>query len=142
MIRNFEEYTYDLTLYEAEVVAPAIEEMLLTCVGKKRAITSVSLVHILKKNGIKTSEPRIRHIIHVLRTSGAIERLIATSKGYYISEDYAECITYLQSLNDRLRTIYEVYRSLSQQVSTLEMPISELIEIREMKEEANQLNLF
>jgi hypothetical protein len=116
MIRTFEEYTHSMTEFEINIVVPIITKQLELCIGKENALTNSTLIKSLSIREIKTSEPRIRHIIHVLRVSDTIPFLIATSKGYYISNDIDEINEYIGSIEDRLRSIYDIRRSLKRQL--------------------------
>lgn len=130
MIRNFEEYTSELTEDEANYIMPKLLKILILRIGKENAITNRSIINyfkaypILKQDKmdpglswtIKTSEPRIRHMIHILRVSDTIPFLVASSQGYYISNDKQEIEDYMQSIDDRLRSIYQIRRALKRQI--------------------------
>ena len=119
MIRTFEEYTHELTEEEREFIMPHLIKTLTSAVGVDRAVTNSTIVgsinYILKDEGIKTSGPRIRHMIHILRVTNVIPLLIATSKGYYVTHNMEAIETYIGSLEDRLRSISAVLRALKQQ---------------------------
>ncbi len=116
MIKNFEDYTHVITDYEMNNIVPRLISILQLRIGKELAITNGNIVKDFANGQIHTSEPRIRHIIHVLRVSDTIPFLIATSKGYYISNDIDEINDYIQSIEDRLRSIYDIRRSLKRQL--------------------------
>ena len=132
MIRNFEEYTDELSEDEQKYILPSLAKLLILHVGKEKAITNKYIVShfnkyfpiqkwIQDKNNmtlvtVKTSEPRIRHMIHILRVSDSIPYLIATSMGYYISNDRKEIETYIGSIDDRLRAIYAIRKALKRQL--------------------------
>lgn len=108
MITNFEEFTHELTEYEAEVLMPIIIKGLSTKIGKARAITSDQIVEALSNKGYKISGARVRKLVHNIRMEGSIERLMATSKGYYISNDPEELETYITSLHQRISSIQAI----------------------------------
>lgn len=130
MIRNFEEYTSELSEDEANFIMPRLLKILALAIGKEKAITNKRIVRDINidhpcedidamtghRKWIKTSEPRIRHMIHILRVSDAIPFLIATSHGYYISNDKEEIVNYMGSIDDRLRSIYDIRRCLKRQI--------------------------
>lgn len=134
MIRNFEEYTSELSEEEIKYIVPRLLKILILTIGKDKALTNkqivkdiniVNQIHvpietkgslIILEHQVKTSEARIRHMIHVLRVSDMISCLIATSKGYYISNDKQEIETYIGSVDDRLRSIYQIRRALKRQL--------------------------
>jgi len=115
MLKLFEEITKELTDYEKQVVMPLITQGLELKIGKKMAVTNSHIVTKLREQGIKTSGPRIRKMIHHIRVNDIIPRLIATSSGYYISEDIEELDNYIQSLKQRLHSIREIKESLKEQ---------------------------
>lgn len=127
MIRTFEEYTEELTEDEVKYILPKLQIILTLAIGKEKALTNKQIVSDLNsynrpfpcdetQKHIKTSEPRIRKMIHILRVSDAIPFLIATSGGYYISNDKKEIETYIGSIDDRLRSIYQIRRALKRQM--------------------------
>lgn len=127
MIRNFEEYTGELSEDEAKYILPRLLKILTLAIGKEKAITNKKIIKDFVNNpivqtdngeykSIKTSEPKIRHMIHILRVSDTIPFLIATSNGYHISNDKTEIETYMGSIDDRLRSIYDIRRCLKRQM--------------------------
>jgi len=130
MIRNFEEYTSEMTEDEINYIIPRLIKMLTLAIGKGNALTNRKIVYDINirnavtkpdpsgeyRKQVTTSEPRIRHMIHILRVSDAIPCLIATSAGYYISNDRQEIETYMGSIDDRLRSIYQIRRALKRQL--------------------------
>lgn len=99
MIINFEDQTFELTTDEVENIVPFIKNLIKE--GKANAITNKDIIHELNHWNMKSSAPRIRKIIQYIRLTGQIERLMATSKGYYISNDDEELKTYIESLMQR-----------------------------------------
>jgi hypothetical protein len=105
-IKNFEEHTHDLTSTEMEIIVPAIIKGLNTKIGKENAITNKQMVEgLYAVKRVRTTGPRIRKMINHIRLSGKIERLVATSKGYYISNDPEELKDYVESLHQRAESI-------------------------------------
>ena len=128
MIRNFEKYTHEMTLSERTVVIPWLIKILILAVGKKNAVIGKDLVnqfndaqenlyHSWDDKIVKTEAARIRKLIHILRVSDTIPLLIASAKGYYISDEKEEIETYIGSIEDRLRAIHKIRRSLKRQLS-------------------------
>lgn len=127
MIRNFEEFTGELTDDERDYIFPRLIKILSTCIGKEKALTNSRILESFNVNNpiyseeeeprvIKTRQNRIRHMIHILRVTDTIPFLIATAKGYYISNDYDEIKGYMQSIDDRLRAIYQIRRAMKRQI--------------------------
>lgn len=115
MINLFENITEELTDYEKEVILPVVIKGLETKNGKQNAVTNKYIVGKLSIIGISTSSPRIRKIIHYIRVENKISRLIATSNGYYISNNIDELDNYIKSLKQRLNSIRSVKDSLTEQ---------------------------
>ena len=132
MIKNFEQYTCELNYEELHFIMPRLFKILTLAIGKENAITNKFIVNNINRweqityalpddkmgvvRTVKTSEPRIRHMIHILRVSDTLPCLIATSHGYYISNDKEEVLSYIQSIDDRLRSIYQVRRAMKRQL--------------------------
>jgi flagellar capping protein FliD len=116
MIKGFEEFTGELSEYEEEFILPVVHEFLCAAIGKDRAITNKEMVQQLKFVDLKTSGPRVRHIIHILRVSDTISQLIATSDGYYITNDPDELKNYLDSLDERIKHISKVRHAINRQL--------------------------
>jgi hypothetical protein len=119
MINNFEDYTHELSDYELKTLVPIIVKGLLTKVGKENAITNNQIVPKLKGKGYKVSSSRIRKIVHYIRVAGLIPCLIATSKGYYISNDKEEIKEYIDSLHQRADSITFVAYALQGNLDNL-----------------------
>ena len=130
MIHNFEEYTSKMTYEEKQFIFPEIIKILSLAIGKEKAVKCSDIINEIESFGIvthivvngkdvlksiRTTPARVRHMIHVLRVSDTIPFLIATSQGYYISNDVEEINTYIQSIDDRIRSIYQIMKALRRQ---------------------------
>jgi len=115
MITGFEEYTHELTDYEKTLVDPIVSG-LKKRTSKEMAVKNHQIVAGMKKAGhAKITPERIRKIINVIRRSGMIELLIATSKGYYISSESSEIENYIKSLKEREESIKAMRLSIEKQ---------------------------
>lgn len=103
-MQNFEQYTHDLNDQEKKVFEIIVRRFE-SNPGKDKKVTNKQIVNGLKKIGFQIKEPRIRKIIHHIRTSGALKGLIATSSGYWRTTDPQELRSWLDSLEDRERAI-------------------------------------
>ncbi len=54
---------------------------------------------------------RIRAMIHWLRIKNKYKYILANGRGYYYSRNKEDVQRYLQSLSNRINSIFEVYRS-------------------------------
>ena len=109
MLNGFDKETAPLT--DAEVAAMRIlKPRLLQAVGKDNAVYNDELQRL---TGL--SPARIRKCINVLRTSGEIKCLLASSKGYYISDSEQEMKDYEESLLGRELAIRQVREAIADQ---------------------------
>lgn len=117
MINGFEEETAPLTEAEHKMV-PWFVAGLSTKIGADMAITSDEMAKaILDKKGVTVTGARIRKIINYIRVTHQVPRLMATSKGYYITNDRAELGRYIQSLKQREEAIRAMRTALEKQAS-------------------------
>lgn len=112
MITGFGEITCELTEYEKTNLLPKIVEILNRAIGKSHAVTNNQIISALQNEGFKTTSPRIRKIIHEIRVNNIVKGILATSKGYFISNNRGEIATYISSLYERESSIRDVSRSL------------------------------
>jgi hypothetical protein len=105
MITNFENITEGLTHEENTIVLPKVIELLKWRKGKENAVTNRKLVNLLTAMGHDVCEPRIRKIINQIRLKGLVRNLLATSKGYYVTNDEKEIRNYVMSLHERASAI-------------------------------------
>lgn len=115
MVAGFELITQPLTEYETETLLPVF----LTCLskhnGKEEAITSVQIVKGMRRHGYKCRDVNVRKVINHIRIYGLIPNLLATSSGYYVSNDKEEIRLYIESLRQRESAIRAVRRSIEAQ---------------------------
>lgn len=109
MITNFEEITEDITEAEKSLVPFFVKGF--ATKTKENPIKAPEIVKLLneflKKQGIdapKITPERLRKIVNYIRVNSLLP-LIATSKGYYVSEDQDEIIKQIQSLKERAAAI-------------------------------------
>lgn len=113
MIINFEIETAPLTEGEKKV-AVNLSANFKYYIGKENAITGEKIIEHYNKTMpkdfgyAKMSGPRLRKVINYIRLNGMVTNLIATSKGYYVSEDKAEIATYVKSLTQRAEAINKI----------------------------------
>lgn len=111
MIQGFEDQTEELTQYEIEVLVPLMVKGLSTKIGYNNAITNSKIRSRLKDKEMNISDARIRKIINYIRVNKLIVNLLATSKGYFISNDPSEINKYKESLIARANSILNLAKS-------------------------------
>jgi hypothetical protein len=111
MIQGFETETEELTQYEIEVLVPIMVKGLSTKIGQDNAITNSKIRSRLKDKELDISDSRIRKIINYIRVNKLIVNLLATSKGYFISNDPNEISRYKESLIARANSILNLAKS-------------------------------
>lgn len=105
MLIGFEEQTHPLTQQEKEFVDIVIKG-LASKIGKSNAITNPAICQkINSKYGVKFTEPRIRKIIQYIRHRALLPGLIASSNGYWVSDDIEEVEQHIQTLRGREASI-------------------------------------
>lgn len=119
MILTFENQTHELTEYEYKVIMPILIDGLKRKVGKSKAVTNGKICSSLKAKGYKVSEPRIRKIIYFIRQNNAVPMLIASSKGYWVTNDVDEINDWLQSLKSRIEAMQETKNYAEEMLDTI-----------------------
>lgn len=119
MIEGFEKETADLTEYEESVLLPLMIKGFRNHIGADRAITNREICNKLRAKGYDISEVRVRKIVNHIRTHNLVPRLMATGKGYYITNEPSELIGYISSLKGRREALNEVINVMQQQYEAL-----------------------
>lgn len=105
MITSFECITEGLSTTECEVILPKLIELLKYRKGKENAITNKKLRNLLSAMGHDIPDSRIRKMINQIRLKGLINNLLASARGYYVSNDSNEINKYVVSLRERAAAI-------------------------------------
>lgn len=116
MIQFFSKQTAPLTEYERDTLLPIMVKCLERHVGRDAAITNSQMCEKMCAYGYQLNEVRTRKIINHIRINTLIPRLIATGKGYYVSEDEVEIKRYIESLKDREAAIAAVRMAVEEQL--------------------------
>ena len=69
--------------------------------------------------GYQIGEVRVRKIINHIRNNGLVECLIATGKGYYVTESIQEMEAYIESVKNREDAIRTMRESMELQLSKM-----------------------
>jgi len=116
MLIGFERITADLKPADART-AEVIATLLLRHHGKDKAIKNEDIRAYCSTMAVAVpSAIKVRKIIHELRVHGVVKRLVATSKGYYISSNPSEIEDCIDSLAQRQRSIQEVQDAMQSQL--------------------------
>ena len=117
---RFEPETTKLTEYELKLV-PIVVNILKSRLGRENAITNKNLVNRMSKRGFSSITPeRMRKLINHIRIYDLLDCLVASSKGYYISNNEKEISDYIDSLRGREEAIRAVRLALEAQLGRLE----------------------
>lgn len=119
MINGFEKETANLNEYERDTLLPIVAGWLKQT-NADRPIINRNATQWLKRNGYNCSEARFRKIVSTIRLECLVENVIATSKGYYVSDDAEEIADYIQSLRERAGAINAIADALCKQGSKVE----------------------
>jgi hypothetical protein len=115
MIKNFEDYTQELTEIELSIIPYLING--LKTKTKDNPIKAPDIVNAMnvffthKEIAIKMTEPRLRKCVNHIRSIGALP-IIATSKGYYVSNDNLDILEQIESLTQRANSMLKSAKGL------------------------------
>ena len=104
-LKGFETETAPLTDYERDVLLPVMVEGLKKKVGAGNAVTNKQIVAGMKKSGYEITEVRVRKLINRITVEGLVPCLVASSKGYWVTDDPQEMKRYEDSLLGREKAI-------------------------------------
>lgn len=133
MVTGFEYITSELTPFEEEIILPLIvnkweKKQVGAVVSMKEMIEGVN--KFCKTNGVHkyrklksgkitidkypytTTGPRMRKIIHYIRVKNLVKNLIATSDGYYKTQDLKEIENYIKSCRERANSFLEIANAM------------------------------
>ncbi len=109
MVKKFEEITSELTEEEHRLMPLVIKG--LSTKTADSPVTGSQIVEAMKAKGYNMSEPRLRKIINYIRANGMLP-LMASSNGYYVSDDTEEIANQVQSLRERALAINAAAKGL------------------------------
>lgn len=119
MIDGFEKETKDLTDYEKDVLLPIMIRGFSHHVGTENAITNKQICEKMQVKGFDVNDVRVRKIINHIRTHNLVPRLMATGKGYYITNNSSELLSYISSLDGRIHAITQIRDAIKQNYEEL-----------------------
>ncbi len=116
MIQGFELETAPLNKYEKETLLPRMIEGLSRCIGEENRRTNSKIQARLKFEGYSVNSARIRKLINHIRIHGLVERLAASSKGYWVEYDDTKLENYIQSRKERVKAENAATAALERQL--------------------------
>ena len=119
MINGFEEQTKPLNDYELTKLVPIVAKGLKFHKGKHNAVTSEHICKCLTAQGYKINPARLRKVVNHIRVNNIVSNVVASSNGYWVSEDREEIKAHITSLISRARAIMAVGDALNKQVTIL-----------------------
>ena len=119
MITTFETQTKPLTEYEKDTLLPIMVKCLSKHIGKDKVITNAEMCAKMAIYGYKIGETRVRKIINHIRNNGLVECLIASGRGYYVTESAEEMEAYIKSVKNREDAIRAMRMSMEEQLSKM-----------------------
>lgn len=107
---------YKITYFHKIHIVPLVVEKLKKATSRSRFVSGPEIVNsIYKHHGIKLTGGLLRSILHYIRINGIVKCLLATSQGYFITNDTLEMQVYLKSLRKRIRQIGALAIALDRQ---------------------------
>lgn len=116
MITTFATQTKPLTEYEKDTLLPIMVKCLSKHIGRDKVITNVEMCAKMTLYGYQLGETRVRKLINYIRNNNLIECLIATGKGYYVTESIEEMEAYIESVKNREEAIRAMRMSMEEQL--------------------------
>jgi hypothetical protein len=118
MIKTFEQFTYELTDKEKEILPVLINGF--KFYNKNNPIKEPEIVRKFnERNGnLKLSGVRLRKLVNHIRANSLLP-LIATSKGYFVCYDKSIITTQIESLEQRANSINNCANGLKKLLSQL-----------------------
>lgn len=132
MITNFEEQTAPLNDKEKTFLPDVI--LILKESNKDRPVTNASIAAQIKNNyNINFPDSRIRKIINHIRRNKLLVNILASSRGYFLSDSKEELEEYVLSLIERSESILEValsFENISQELKERRDNLGKQLEMR------------
>ena len=111
--------TYSLTDYDLNVLLPLLIKGLETKKGKANAVTANQIVCGLQRNELKITKKHVFRLIGYIRINDLVVGLMASSVGYYITNNEQELIKYEKRLMSREANLRKMRMSVKRQRTAL-----------------------
>jgi hypothetical protein len=114
MVTNFEFHTKDISEDEKKNIFPLID--ILSKTKSNDQVLTPRLVLLMNAYNVQENRPKvngrkIRKLVNHIRKNG-IAAIIATSSGYYLTNDHQEIESQIQSLRERASSINDCAKGL------------------------------
>lgn len=120
MIKGFEEFTPDVTPEDIKVIT-IIVTGLRKKIGKENAITNQKIRQAMnEKFGVILTDATMRKYIQYIRIHRLVDKLCASSNGYYVAANEHEFNEYIASLRQRTRSLLFTLSCLNEKLEILE----------------------
>jgi len=118
MLKNFEKITIELSPIELEYVE-FLGQWFMHNKGKENTVKNGDIAKLIKTAfDKKIADSRVRKVLQFLRTNG-LPNIIATSNGYFYSDDIAEIEAWIISLKQREAAIRQIREKAEREVEIL-----------------------
>ena len=107
--------TYSLTDYDLNVLLPLLIKGLEQKKEKTNAVTANQIVWGLQRNGLKITKRHVFRLIGYIRMNDLVVGLMASSVGYYITNNEQELIKYEKRLMCREAKLKKLRMSMKRQ---------------------------
>lgn len=114
-IINFETYTHPLTPLEEKCVGIIVERFRARKTNSPVKNSTIAKF-FLDTHKIKLGGARVRALVNHIRNNGLVPNLIASSKGYYTTENPEEIQKYIYSLRQRANAIKRIADAMEAQL--------------------------
>lgn len=111
--------TYSLTDYDLNVLLPLLIKGLEQKKEKTNAVTANQIVWGLQRNGLKITKRHVFRLIGYIRMNDLVVGLMASSVGYYITNNEQELIKYEKRLMSREANLRSMRMSMKRQRATM-----------------------
>ena len=119
MKSKLKENPYSLKDYDLNVLLPLLIKGLEQKKEKTNAVTANEIVNGLQRNGLKITKKRVFRLIGYIRMNDLVMGLMASSVGYYITNNEQELIKYEKRLMSREARLKKMRMSVKRQRNSL-----------------------
>lgn len=109
MLNGFESHTAPLKDNDIEVLVPLFVKSFKKRIGKDNAASSTEIIKAFReKYNVELTDTKVRQVVNHIRNNALLPGLVASSRGYYVTNSEHEVRRYLQSLDSRINEIIKV----------------------------------